>query len=77
MDERLPTHGRGVSRHLYARHRAQRHPRDAGRLAAMIMAINPDVLAIEQAPSRAAEIELFLRDGVSIRFAPDRFRWRG
>ena len=34
----------------------------AGRLAAMIAAIDPDVLAIEEAPSRSTELELFVHD---------------
>src|SRR5215218_6486624 len=34
----------------------------AGRLAAMIRAIDPDVLALEEGPSRLAELALFVRD---------------
>ena len=34
----------------------------AGRLAAMILAIDPDVLALQEGPSRRAELELFVRD---------------
>jgi endonuclease/exonuclease/phosphatase family metal-dependent hydrolase len=34
----------------------------ASRLAAMIRAIDPDVLALEEGPSRAAELALFVRD---------------
>jgi endonuclease/exonuclease/phosphatase family metal-dependent hydrolase len=34
----------------------------AGRLAAMIRDIDPDVLALQEGPSRRAELELFVRD---------------
>jgi len=34
----------------------------AGRLAAMIRAIDPDVLALEEGPSRPAELALFVKD---------------
>jgi hypothetical protein len=34
----------------------------AGRLAAMIGAIDPDVVALQEGPSRAAELALFVRD---------------
>ena len=36
--------------------------RTAGRLAAMIRDIDPDVLAVEEGPSRLAELALFVRD---------------
>jgi hypothetical protein len=34
----------------------------AGRLAAMVTAIDPDVVAIEEGPSRPAELQLFVDD---------------
>ena len=37
----------------------------AGRVARLIRAINPDILAIQEGPSRPAELELFIKDYLS------------
>jgi endonuclease/exonuclease/phosphatase family metal-dependent hydrolase len=41
----------------------------ASRLAAMIRAIDPDVLALEEGPSRLAELALFVRDHLADSYA--------
>jgi hypothetical protein len=49
----------------------------ASRLAAMIRAIDPDVLALEEGPSRAAELALFVRDHLATRTSFPRRQRRG
>src|SRR5262245_7614439 len=40
-------------------------PRTAERLAAVIRAINPDILALQEAPSRKEELDLFINTYLS------------
>lgn len=42
----------------------------AGRLSSLILEINPDILAIEEAPSRPAELELFINTYLSENGSP-------